>query len=330
MPSEKCMSPDSATIVTQNVKVTGNEVQVRNSPSLLGTVLTKVNVGDVLLRIECASSQNSGYYWDRVVLPSGAKGYIARNYITQIDDVTNANATAVTNTTVNLRNGPGTIGTSVVTTLVYGQTVTIIEKGAYDGINDYNWVRVKLSNGTQGYIASKYLTEVGGGENNTSTNTETNTETNNQTGGVENYIISTINCSEESSVRVRAEATTSSSIITSLSRGATVTIIQENVATADGYNWDKIVTGDGLEGYIANKYLNKKTDINTEEQPEKSSASNGYDVDGDGKINSKDLFDVINFLQDHMGEYSNSYDINNDNKVNSQDLYQIIEYLQNQ
>ena len=33
--------------------------------------------------------------------------------------------------------------------------------------------------------------------------------------------------------------------------------MQENVAQANGYTWDKIVTSDGLEGYVANQYLNK-------------------------------------------------------------------------
>lgn len=319
MPTSRCPSPDSASIVTQNVKVTGDEVQVRNSASLLGTVLTRVNSSDILLRIECGTTQNGGYYWDKVVLPSGAKGYIARNYIAQIDDVTNCNISAITNTSVNLRNGPGTVGTSVVTTLVYGQNVTIIEKGAYN-LNDYDWVRVKLANGSQGYIAAKYLTEVG--ENNNTNNNE-----NNNNNEVNNYIIATVKCDDDSSVRMRSEPTTSSSIITSLSKGTTVTIMQENVATANGYSWDKIVTSEGLEGYIANNYLNKPNDnAPTNENTNK----NACDVDGNGKVNSKDLYDVIAYLQDHMGEYNSSYDVNKDNKVNSQDLYQMIEYMQNQ
>ena len=148
MPSEVCGSPDSASIVTQNVQINGTNVQIRNAPSLIGTVVTKLNTGDKVLRIECATTQNNGYYWDKIVLSNGAKAYVARNYITQIADITNCNISAVANTSVNLRNGPGTNGTTVVTTLISGQAVTIIEKDAYNGLNDYNWVRVKLSNGT--------------------------------------------------------------------------------------------------------------------------------------------------------------------------------------
>lgn len=310
MPTDICASPNSSSIVTQNVKITGSSVQVRNSPSLIGTVVTKLNSGDIVLRIECATSVNDGYYWDKIVLPTGAKAYVARNYITQVNDIVNCNIAAVANTSVNLRNGPGTTGTSVVTTLISGQSVTIIEKDVYNGLNDFNWVRVKLSNGTQGYIASKYLTEVGNGANP------------NPGGGNQGYSIATIKCDDGSSVRIRSQATTSSTVVTKCPKGATVTIIQENVATANGYIWDKIVTSDGIEGFIANKYLNKGNN-NT------GTSTNVYDTDGDGRVNSKDLFNMIGFLQDHMGEYDSKYDMNKDNRVNSQDLFKIIEYIQN-
>lgn len=306
MPSEKCTSPDDSTIVTQNVQVNGTSVQVRNSPSLMGTVLTKVNSGDILLRIECATTTVSGHYWDKVVLPSGAKGYISRKYISQVNDVTNCNISAVANTSVNLRNGPGTSETSIVTTLISGQAVTIIEKGLYNDLNGYNWVRVKLSNGIQGYIADKYLTEIGENPN------------------LGTYEIATIKC-DSGKVRIRSQATTSSSVITSLAKGTTVTIMQENVAQADGYTWDKIVTSDGLEGYVANAFLNKSGENDNNNDDNK----NPNDVNGDGVVNSKDLYDVIQYLQSDQGGYNAAYDVNKNGAVNSADLYVIIVYLQN-
>lgn len=313
MPENRCASPDSASVVTQNVRVTGNEVQVRNAPSLLGTVITKVNTGDVLLRIECATSQNGGYYWDRVVLPSGVKGYIARNYLEQIEDVTNANITAVTNTSVNLRNAPGIIGTNIVTTLIYGQTVTIIEKDKYNGINDFNWVKVQLSNGTKGYIADKYLTIVG----------ESTPEAPANNNNSSNYILATVTCDDGSSVRLRASATTSSSVVTSLAKGAQVTVMQENVANSDGFSWDKIVTSDGLEGYIANRYLNKP---NNKPNSNNNSEAEG-DIDGDGCIDSGDLYEIVAGLKNNQSYYRASADINKDNVVDSEDIYLLIQIL---
>ena len=316
MPSTACASPDSASMVNQNVEVTGDDVQVRSSGSLFGSVLTRVNKGDVLLRIEYASAQNNGYYWDKVVLPSGLKGYIARNYLKEIATSDNCNIAAVTNTDVNLRNGPGTVGTSIVTTLINGQNVTIVEKGTYNNINGYNWVKVKLSNGSQGYIADQYLTIIG---ENSSNNTQPS-----------NYTIATIKCDDGSCVRVRSDATTSSSIVTELAKGTTVTVMQENVANANGYTWDKIVTSSGLEGYIANNYLTKQTASNNT-----SSTSTGEyvlgDCTGDSVINSGDLL----ALKKHLLGTSvvtdenrkKAMDVNKDGTINSGDLLLIKKHL---
>ena len=277
MPSTVCASPDSSSIVTQNAEIKGTNVQIRNSPSLLGTVVTKLNTGDRVLRIECAASQIDGYYWDKIVLPSGAKAYVARNFINQIADVTNCNESAVANTSVNLRNGPGTSSTSVVTTLISGQAVTVIEKDAYNGLDGYNWVRVKLASGMQGYIASQYLTVAG--TNNAGTNTQ-------------NYLLATIKCEEGSSVRIRSGATTEGSIVTTLRKDTTVTVVQENVAQANGYTWDKIVTSEGLEGYVANQYLNKNGGAsNTTEV-----INNNGDVNGNGGLDASDYVLVKNHI----------------------------------
>lgn len=310
MPPERCASPDSASIVTQNVEIKGTNVQIRNSPSLIGTVVTKLNTGDRVLRIECAAGQNDGYYWDKIVLSNGAKAYVARNFISQIADVSNCNISAVANTSVNLRNGPGTNGTTVITTLISGQAVTIIEKDAYNGLNDFNWVRVKLSNGTQGYIANKYLTELG----DASTPAPSNA----------GYKLATIKCDEGSSVRIRSESTTSSSVVTKCKRGTTVTVMQESVAQANGYTWDKIVTSEGLEGFVANQYLDKggnSSNNNTSNNQVKG------DLDGDGKVDSGDLYDIVAGLKNDMSFYSNSADINKDGVVDAEDIYLLIMIL---
>ncbi|MBR2744064.1 MAG: SH3 domain-containing protein [Clostridia bacterium] len=277
MPTEVCGSPDSASIVTQNVQINGTNVQIRNSPSLIGTVIAKLNTGDKVLRIECASSQNGGYYWDKIVLPSGAKAYVARNFISQVPDITNCNLSGVANTSVNLRNGPGTSGTTVVTTLISGQAVNIIEKDAYNGLDGYNWVRVKLSNGTQGYIAAQYITEMG----------------ENQTANNSNYSIATIKCDDGSSVRIRSSATTGASVVTTLKKGTTVTVMQENVATANGYTWDKIVTSEGLEGYVANQFLDKG---NASSQPATNNTEGNGDVNGNGQLDASDYVLVKNHI----------------------------------
>lgn len=56
-------------------------------------------------------------------------------------------------------------------------------------------------------------------------------------------------------VNIRSGAGTSYSIVTSVSNGTTMTRIRKNVATANGYTWDKVRLDDGSEGYIATNFL---------------------------------------------------------------------------
>ena len=232
MPTEICKEPGTENIVTQDVKVKGTKVNVREGKSTSSNVLATVNTGDVLLRIEIASQIENGYYWDKVVLPDGRKGYLARNYIVEIADITNCKDTAMTNTSVNLRNGPGTTGTTVITTLMKGQMVTRIETGKYE-LDGYKWDRVVLADGRKGYIAQNYIDIVEGGNSGSTTTGE---------------IIKVI-C--PSGLKVREEPGTDKRVLTYLDKGDTLTRVEKNVSNSNGYNWDKIVTAEGIEGYIA-------------------------------------------------------------------------------
>lgn len=245
MPEEISPSPNGMAIVTQNVKVTGSEVIVREGRGTKAKEIAKVKKGDILLRIEVIESLQDGHYWDKVVLPDGRKGYIARDYIEKIEDVTNKNASAVANVTVNLRNGPGTTDTKIIASVTTGQLVTIIETGKYNNLDGYNWLRVKLSNGLQGYLASEFITET----------KETD------------YVIGYIKCNDDGKVNIRSEIGTDKNIITSLGKDVKVTVIQKSAGKANGYTWDKIVTSEGLEGYIANVYLRYEDEDNQEEKP---------------------------------------------------------------
>ena len=232
MPTEACKEPGTENIVTQDIKIKGTKVNVREGKSTSSNVLATVNTGDVLLRIEIASQIENGYYWDKVVLPDGRKGYLARNYIVEIADITNCNDTAMTNTSVNLRNGPGTTGTTVITTLMKGQMVTRIETGKYE-LDGYKWDRVVLADGRKGYIAQNYIDIVDNGSS----------------GGTTTGEIIKVIC--PSGLKVREEPGTDKRVLTYLDKGDTLTRVEKNVSTNNGYNWDKIVTAEGVEGYIA-------------------------------------------------------------------------------
>lgn len=167
MPSTPCREPQSSgevimdDIVTEDVEITGDGVNVRSEKSTSSESIAKLNKGDRVLRIEKANKEVNGYKWDCIVLSDGRKGYISSGYVKKIDTITNCNETVeLTGTGVYVRNGPGKDKTTVITSLSRGQTVTRIEKGKYKNIDGYDWDRIVLSDGRSGYIASNYLAVV--------------------------------------------------------------------------------------------------------------------------------------------------------------------------
>ncbi len=232
MPGTKCAMPGSQSIVTQNIQITNSSVIVYKSKSTSSTKLKTLNKNDKILRIEVGSEKENGYIWDKVVLDDGTKGYIISTGFKVIDDVTNCEITAIAVEPGNLRNGPGTSNTTVITTLTVGQRVTIIEKGKYNNIDGYNWSRVMLADGMQGYIVARYLEEV--------------SDTGSTSDGSD---IVKVVCN--GGLTIRSNPGTSSDILGYADKGDYLTRIEKAVSTANGYTWDKIVTGSGVTGYVA-------------------------------------------------------------------------------
>lgn len=232
MPDAKCPMPGSQNIVTQNVQVTASTLYVRSSRSTSASVVATLKKGAKILRIEIGSTKTNGYYWDKVVLDNGKQGYVATNYIKLLDDITNCDIRAVATEPGNLRNGPGTSGTTVITTLSVGQYVTIIEKNKYKNISGENWSRIVLSDGRQGYIVARYLEEVSSGGS-TSSGSE----------------IVKVVC--DIGLSIREEPTTKSDVLKAVPKGEYLTRTKKNVKNADGYIWDAVTTDDGISGYVA-------------------------------------------------------------------------------
>ena len=374
MPETPYEEPKDALIVTQNIKIKGTEVNVRSGAGTSYSSIAKVNTGDTLLRIEKATITKGGYYWDKVVLPNGTIGYVVRNYIVEIEDITNTNETAVANTSTYLRNGPGLNGTTVVTILTKGQALTKIETGKYN-LDGFIWERVKLEDGRQGYIQQKYLSKPGEVDSS----------------GDKIEIVKVI-C--KSGVKIRKTPGISGEIISYAENGDFLTRTKANASNENGFIWDKIVTPNGIEGYIARgdstedyievvtKDLNENDgkivtdDITTKLKDGKlicipsttveniknynntavvknakgevinsGNIGTGYtitinnftctvvklgDANGDGKINSGDLFYTQKYLlkKSNLDENAKkACDVNKDNKINSGDLFYIQKYL---
>ena len=267
MPDTACPEPGTEEAVTENIRIKGTDVNVRSGPSRNSSIIGTVNTGDELLRIEIASTSYEGYYWDKIVLPDGTKGYVARNFIIGVNDITNCNDKVIANTSVNLRNGPGISGTTVVTTLIKGQLLTRIETNKYN-VDGYIWDRVVLSDGRQGYVAQNYIDIAGDGNNNSNTG----------------EIIKVI-CA--SGLKVRQNPGTNYTVVKILKPNETLTRTEAGVSDVEGYTWDKVVTDDGVEGYIARG-------DSTEQYIEVVSSNNNNNNNNDNNNNTNDQIKVEN------------------------------------
>lgn len=226
MPTTISAKPNDSEIYPINVKTNDGPINVRQGPSTSTTIIGKVQKGTVILSIERNATQEG---WSKVVLADGTIGYMASRYLEIVDDVTNCNEKVVlTDTGVRLRNGPGTSDTSVITTLAKGQIVTRIDKNRYekDGLT---WDRVVLADGRQGFVASKYLSLQ------------------------EQQDIVTIIAHD--GLRLRSGPGTNYTSIRLLANGLVVTRLEKAQTQSGGYYWDKIITPDGVIGYVARQYL---------------------------------------------------------------------------
>ena len=129
---------------------------------------------------------------------------------------------------------------------------------------------------------------------------------------------------------VREQPGTDKRVLTYISYNEIVTRVEAGVSTANGYTWDKIVTGSGVVGYIARgnsseNFIesigggnNNQISVNTLEE---------CDIDSNNVVNSADLYHIIKFLKENPDKFDTKYDVNKDSKINSGDLYSIILYL---
>lgn len=232
MPDAVCPMPGTQSIVTENIQVTDASIVVYKSKSTSSTKLKTLKKGEKILRIEKGSKKESGYIWDKVVLSDGTKGYIISEGIKKISDVTNCDVEAVAVEPGNLRNGPGTSGTTVLTTLTVGQRVTIIEKDKYKSVDGYGWSRIVLADGMQGYIVDRYVEEI---------------DENGSTSSGKDIVKVVCN----GGLTIRKSPGTSSAILGYADKGDKLTRTEKNVSSANGYVWDKVVTASGMTGYVA-------------------------------------------------------------------------------
>lgn len=163
MPASASTKPGRTTVLTtENVVVQTlyTPLRIRVRPSISSNVLAEAPRATVLVRIEKANeADENGYYWDTVAYNNGTKtviGYASREYLGEIATAETLNEAKTIGVMCNLRNGPGTSNSWVKKILPVGTQVTVIDKINYK-IDGLVWCRVKLSDGTQGYVAENFF-----------------------------------------------------------------------------------------------------------------------------------------------------------------------------
>ena len=179
----------------------------------------------------------------------------------------------------------------------------MIERETSTDSTGMKWDKVKLSNGVIGYVATQYLKPC-----------ETSDE--NPEIEAEKAIATAVVNVSSGMLRVRAEASSSSVKLATISKGESVEILQKDVKTDENYTWYKI-RYNGIVGYVASEYLTDIKDIDNSgdnvdkptENPDKPETTNAkIKLDGENIITVPDVTakEVAEFLKVTNYQVSNS------------------------
>ena len=197
--------------------VTADVLNVRSGPGTSYSVTTKAYKGN---KVEILETSNG---WYKVKLSNGKIGWVSSSYVSISSQTTSYKATVNANS-LNVRNGAGT-NYSVITKLLKGTVVDVLESASN------GWKKIKTSNGTIGWVSGSYLT----------TGVVDNSSTSNSS------YKATVNAN---SLNVRSGAGTNYSVVTKLSKGTVVDVLE---SASNG--WKKIKTSNGTIGWVSGSYL---------------------------------------------------------------------------
>lgn len=191
--SNQSNSTSSGTTVSGNGKVNvSSRLNIRSGAGTNYSLVGKANNGDVVKLLE----QNNGWY--KIKLSNGVTGWASSQYISKTsEDVgTNNSNNSNSNTTnnsdkkpsseesiegkngkvtstvsLNVRSGPGT-SYSIIGKLNGGDVVELKAKNS-------GWYKVKLSNGTTGWVSANYISETNEGtKENSNSSSNQNSQSN--------------------------------------------------------------------------------------------------------------------------------------------------------
>jgi hypothetical protein len=132
-------------ITSDTYRVAIFSVNMRSLPTMEARTIQSLHQGDVLIVLSKADG------WAEVMLSDGVKGYVVLAAIAPLQQEQETSAlTGRITAAVNVRTAPD-MKSSAVNSIAAGTTVIIIDQ------SDAFWVHIRLPDGRQGYVSSKYI-----------------------------------------------------------------------------------------------------------------------------------------------------------------------------
>lgn len=140
--------------------VKGDDVALRAGPGTNEPVIMRLSKNSILTRVDNTGRYNiNGYIWDRVELPNGKKGFVARNFLEDTKKANNIYRVKVNDYLI-MRDAPDG---QDIRHLGDGVLVTVLER-ANEKVNGYFRDKIITAEGAVGYVARDYLENVNGEE----------------------------------------------------------------------------------------------------------------------------------------------------------------------
>lgn len=229
-------------------------LNVRSDAGLDSRVLTTFGNGLRLLILD-GPREDDGYAWYKVqgIGDSDEEplvGWVAADYIvaeSADDDFANVRWVIVADGPVNARTGAGTSHT-IVTTLVEGETASVIEGTSLERANGYTWIELRLNDGSSGWVATDFLMPLADdpGDDGNGTGFD----------GAEGVQV------VDGPVNVRTDPSLSSSVSSVQDAGLKFFIVSDSdLVDADGYTWINIMNFGGVRGWVATAFLAPVADM---------------------------------------------------------------------
>ena len=236
---------------TVQAKLTA-DVNLRRGAGTNYGVIKVIGTGTTVTVTDASNSQ-----WYKVKLSDGTEGYLFSEYLKvtsgNIDSAkpsatptptpapSNGTVQAKTTSDLNVRKGPGT-SYDIIKVIDMNVTVTVTEA------TNSSWYKVKLSDGTEGYLAAQYLKITSGDINSVkpgnSGDDNTNNGNNSNTPATGEYVRVTVG------LNLRSEPNTSCKVLTVLSTGTVLNVLDRKTS-----GWVHVRTTGGAEGYVSAEYV---------------------------------------------------------------------------